>query len=46
MSAFKKLQRGILTRSCRMLEVELAEVHKRDVQVFGVSRGISLLAIA
>lgn len=40
---FEKLQQGILPRECRMLEIELAKVHKSDVQVFGVSKGITLL---
>ncbi len=43
--AFEKLQQGILPQECRMLEVELAKVHKSDVQVFGVSKGMTLLRI-
>lgn len=45
MPAFEKLQQGILPQECRMLEVELAKVHKSDVHVFGVSKGVTLLRI-
>ena len=45
MPAFEKLQQGILPRECRMLEVELVKVPKSDVQVFGVSKGMTLLRI-
>ncbi len=45
MSALKKLQQGILSSECRMLNVELAKVRKSDVQMFDVFRGMILLRI-
>ena len=38
MPVFEKLKQGILPQECRMLEAELARVHKRDAQDFGVSK--------
>ena len=41
MSTFEKLKQKILSQKCKMLEIEFAKIHKRDAQIFGVSKNAS-----